>query len=100
MQTETIHPKVTALLALEAMIIENQPEAYRLESYIYQTFNHIEKILGAERPERLLNEGEFKTFQKLLSGYLGGERRKKDDRRREEGETRPNRRRAERRWAA
>ncbi|WDT78532.1 MAG: hypothetical protein MPW14_15175 [Candidatus Manganitrophus sp.] len=81
MQTETIHPKVTALLALEAMMIENQPDVYRIENYIYQTFNQIEKILSAEQPERLLNRDELKTFQDLVLGYNGGERRQGDRRR-------------------
>lgn len=99
MQTETIHPKVTALLALEAMMIENQPDVYRIENYIYQTFNQIEKILSAEQPERLLNRDELKTFQDLVLGYNGGERRR-EDRRREQLPTSTDRRRNDRRWAA
>ncbi len=99
MQTEAIHPKVTALLALEAMMIENQPDVYRLENYIYQTFNQIEKILSAEQPERLLNREELKTFQDLVLGYNGGERRQ-EDRRREQLPTSTDRRRTDRRWAA
>ncbi|MCG3111732.1 MAG: hypothetical protein LLH30_15460 [Candidatus Manganitrophus sp. SA1] len=99
MQTETIHPKVTALLALEAMMIENQPDVYRIENYIYQTFNQIEKILSAEQPERLLNRDELKTFQDLVLGYNGGERRR-GDRRREQLPTSTDRRRNDRRWAA
>ena len=99
MQAETIHPKVTALLALEAMMIENQPDVYRMEHYLYQTFNQIEKILSAERPERLLNRNELKTFQDLVRGYNGGERRK-GDRRQDQLPTSADRRRNNRRWAA
>ena len=99
MEKETMDPKVTALLALEAMIIENPPETYQLEKYLHRTFRQIETVLAAERPEQVLNGGELTTFQRLLTGYLGLERRQ-EDRRKEERTIGSDRRKADRRRAA
>jgi hypothetical protein len=99
MATEKLNPKVTALLTLEAMMLENPPETYHPEVQVYQMFTQIKQILTVEKPERLLNKAAFQTFQSLISEHTGGERRK-SDRRREEKPIGVDRRNEDRRFAA
>jgi hypothetical protein len=99
MTTEKLNPKVTALLALEAMMLENPPEAYHPEVQIHQMFTQIKQILTVDKPERLLNREALQTFQSLVSEHTGGERRK-GDRRREEQPVGVDRRSEDRRFAA
>ncbi len=99
MSEKKIDKKTSALLALEAKMIEKDQEIYSLENYIPDMFTEIEEVLATEQPERLLDEIELKTFQTLIYEHTGGERRKNRDRR-TPTETSPeeNRRDSDRRW--
>ncbi|NOY84632.1 MAG: hypothetical protein GXO96_07405 [Nitrospirae bacterium] len=99
MSDKKINQKTSALLALEAKMIEKDQEVYNLEAYIPDMFTEIEEVLAAEQPERLLDQVELKTFQTLIHEHTGGERRKSRDRR-TDADTSPttNRRASDRRW--
>ncbi|MEC4677777.1 MAG: hypothetical protein VST69_03370 [Nitrospirota bacterium] len=99
MSDKKINQKTSALLALEAKMIEKDQEVYNLEAYIPDMFTEIEEVLAAEQPERLLDQVELKTFQTLIHEHTGGERRKSRDRRTDEDTgTATNRRASNRRW--
>jgi len=99
MKKTAINEKTTALLALEAKMIEKNTEVYNLENYIPEMFSQIEEVLSSDRPERLLDSAELKTFQTLIYEHTGGERRQGEDRRKMESEAiDPNRRNDDRRW--
>jgi len=99
MSDKKINQKTSALLALEAKMIEKDQEVYNLETYIPDMFSEIEEVLASEKPERLLDQVELKTFQTLIHEHTGGERRKNPDRRGgEEGTANKNRRASDRRW--
>ncbi|MFQ5587985.1 MAG: hypothetical protein ACE5F7_04020 [Nitrospiria bacterium] len=95
-----IDKKTSALLALEAKMIEKDQEIYSLENYIPDMFSEIEEVLASEKPERLLDEVELKTFQTLIHEHTGGDRRKNPDRRASTN-TSPekDRRNSDRRWS-
>ena len=69
MSDKKINQKTSALLALEAKMIEKDQEVYNLEAYIPDMFTQIEEVLAAEKPERLLDQTELKTFQTLLENH-------------------------------
>ncbi len=99
MENKNISPKTTALLALEAKMIEKETEVYNLENYIPEIFSQIEAVLTSDQPERLLDSTELMTFQTLLYDHTGGERRLRKDRRKiRQGTTVKNRRLEDRRW--
>lgn len=99
MSDKKIDKKTSALLALEAKMIEKDQEVYNLETYIPDMFSEIEEVLATEQPERLLDQVELKTFQTLIQSHTGGERRKNSDRRATtKAPTEKNRRDSDRRW--
>ncbi len=99
MSDKKINQKTSALLALEAKMIEKDQEVYNLEAYIPDMFTQIEEVLAAEKPERLLDQTELKTFQTLIHEHTGGERRKSRDRRTDTDlDPKTNRRENSRRW--
>ncbi len=99
MSDRKINQKTSALLALEAKMIEKDQEVYNLEAYIPDMFTEIEEVLAAEKPERLLDQVELKTFQNLIHEHTGGERRKSRDRRTDaDTNSETNRRESDRRW--
>lgn len=99
MLEKKISQKTSALLALEAKMIEKDHEVYNLETYIPDMFTEIEKVLASEKPERLLDQTELKTFQTLIHEHTGGERRKNSDRREKADQiSGKNRRENDRRW--
>ncbi len=99
MSEKKINKKTSALLALEAKMIEKEQEIYSLETYIPDMFSEIEEVLATEQPERLLDEVELKTFQTLIHEHTGGERRKNRDRRSDDNQaSKENRRNSDRRW--
>lgn len=98
MSKTKLDQKTSALLALEAKMIEKNQEVYSLETYIPDLFSEIEEVIGTEKPERLLDEVELKTFQTLIQDHTGGERRDQTDRRTENVPPSENRRGTDRRW--
>ncbi len=99
MSDKKINQKTSALLALEAKMIEKDQEVYNLETYIPDMFSEIEEVLATDRPERLLDQVELTTFQTLIHEHTGGERRKNPDRRMKSGKIPgENRRASDRRW--
>jgi hypothetical protein len=98
MSEKKINQKTSALLALEAKMIEKDQEVYNLETYIPDMFTEIEEVLASEKPERLLDQVELKTFQTLIHDHTGGERRTSLDRRTVEKTSGENRRESDRRW--
>ncbi|MFQ5597974.1 MAG: hypothetical protein ACE5GK_07980 [Nitrospiria bacterium] len=99
MRNQLINHKTTALLALEAKMIEKNTEVYNLENYIPEMFSEIESILSSEKPERLLDSIELKTFHSLIHEHTGGERRKRRDRRIDtQADFNNDRRTGDRRW--
>jgi len=96
---KNISKKTAALLALEAKMIEKDRDIYTLENYIPEVFSEIEEVLAADKPERLLDEVELKTFQNLVFERTGGDRREGSDRREKTDKTpQKNRRDNDRRW--
>ncbi len=98
MAKKKLDQKTSALLALEAKMIEKDQEVYSLETYIPDLFSEIEEVIATEKPERLLDETELKTFQTLIHEHTGGERRENSDRRTKDDQNPENRRDSERRW--
>ncbi len=100
MDKKAINEKTTALLALEAKMIEKNTDVYNLENYIPEMFSQIEEVISSDHPERLLDSTELKTFQTLIYEHTGGERRQGDERRKISSEeaAAQNRRSGDRRW--
>ena len=98
MSKKKLDQKTSALLALEAKMIEKDQEVYSLETYIPDLFSDIEEVIATENPERLLDEVELKTFQTLIHEHTGGERRENTDRRTKNDSFSENRRDLARRW--
>ncbi len=97
-----LDPKAAALLSLEAAVMTPLGERRTALDEVANLISAAELALRLSHPERLLDPLQRRAFEKLVVGFLGGERRRVGERRggRERYPSGAEQRRSERRWVA